>query len=243
VPSAYETAYPRLRNSVSDEELNRCYAPTADDLTLASQIAKGTGPKICFLVLLKTFLRLGCFVRLHEMLRVAVSIKAGKLLPSAALRRLGSYSRHNWLHQAYREHGRVVRTGFLLNYVNDLELRRVIQVAMNKSERFNQFTQWAAFGNKGVVTENDRVEQQKRIKYHHLVANCLIFHNVHAMTQALHKMAGEGVTLSEEALRHLSQYLTEHVNRFGVHEWNPQRRVPAINYGLPILQTRSGSEG
>ena len=56
-------------------------------------------------------------------------------------------------------------------------------------------------------------------------------------------MAGEGVTLSEEALRHLSPYLTEHVNRFGVYEWNPQRRVPAINYGLPILQTRSGSEG
>jgi Transposase. len=113
---------------------------------------------------------------------------------------------------------------------------------MNKSERFNQFTQWVAFGNKGMVTENDRVEQQKRIKYNHLVANCLIFHNVHAMTQALHKMACEGVALSEEALRHLSPYLTEHVNRFGVYEWNPQRKAPAINYGLPILQMRGGAE-
>jgi len=126
--------------------------------------------------------------RLDEMLRVAVSIKAGKLLPSTVLRRLGSYSRHNRLHQAFRELGRVVRTEFLLDDVNDLELRRVIQVAMNKSERFNQFTQWVASGNKGVVTENDRVEQQKRIKYNHLVANCLIFRHVHAMTQALHKI-------------------------------------------------------
>jgi len=180
---------------------------------------------------------------LDEMLRVAISIKAGRLLSSTLLRRLGSYSRHNRLHQAFRELGRIVRTEFLLNYVNDLELRRMIQAAMNKSERFNQFTQWVAFGNKGVVTENDRVEQKKRIKYNHLVANCLIFHNVYAMTQALHKMAQEGVALSEEALRHLSPYLTEHVNRFGVYEWNPQRQAPAINYGLPILQTWGVSEG
>lgn len=69
MPSAYETAYPRLKSSVSDEELNQCYAPTADDLALASQVAKGTGPKICFLVLLKTFQRLGYFVRLPDVPR------------------------------------------------------------------------------------------------------------------------------------------------------------------------------
>jgi hypothetical protein len=56
-------------------------------------------------------------------------------------------------------------------------------------------------------------------------------------------MAQEGVALSEEALGHLSPYLTEHVNRFGVDEWNPQRQAPAINYGLPILQTWGVSEG
>jgi len=65
---------------------------------------------------------------------------------------------------------------------------------------------------------------------------------VHAMTQALHKMAREGVALSKEALRHLSLHLTEHVNRFGVYEWNPQRKAPAINYGLPILKTCGGIE-
>ena len=28
MPSAYETAYPRLKSSLSDEELNRSHAPT-----------------------------------------------------------------------------------------------------------------------------------------------------------------------------------------------------------------------
>jgi len=37
-------------------------------------------------------------------------------------------------------------------------------------------------------------------------------------------------------------YLTERVNRFGVYERNPQRKAPAINYGLPILQTLGGAQ-
>jgi hypothetical protein len=31
---------------------------------------------------------------------------------------------------------------------------------MNKSGRFNQFTQWVGFGGKGVITENDRAEEE-----------------------------------------------------------------------------------
>jgi TnpA family transposase len=75
-----------------------------------------------------------------EMLRMAVSIKAGKLAPSTILRRLGSYNRRNRLNQAFHELGRVVRTEFLLNWISDLELRRVTLGAMNKSEQFNRFS-------------------------------------------------------------------------------------------------------
>jgi hypothetical protein len=51
------------------------------------------------------------------------------------------------------------------------------------------------------------------------------------------------VALSEEALRHLSPYLSEHLNRCGIAEWNPQRQAPAIDYGLSILQRRSSLDG
>ena len=63
---------------------------------------------------------------------------------------------------------------------------------MNKSEQFNRFSKWVAFGGQ-VLEENDRDEQRKLIKYNHLIANCLIFHNVCGMTQRLHEMRKEGV--------------------------------------------------
>ncbi len=66
MPDVHETAYPRLKSSFSDKELYEFYTPSADDLALASEVTKGVGPKICFLILLKTFQRLGYFVFLQD---------------------------------------------------------------------------------------------------------------------------------------------------------------------------------
>jgi TnpA family transposase len=59
---------------------------------------------------------------LPDMLRVVLSIRAGRLLPSAILRRLATYSRKNRLYFAFRELGRAIRTDFLLRYLSSIEL-------------------------------------------------------------------------------------------------------------------------
>lgn len=157
------------------------------------------------------------------MLRVAVSIKAGHVTAATILRRLGTYSRKNKLYFAFRELGRIMRTIFLLSYITDLELRRTIQATTNKSEAFNGFAQWVAFGAGGVIAENSRDEQRKVIKYNHLVSSLLIFHTVDAMTKVLDQLEDEGYEFSREALGALAPYRTEHINRFGDYTWNLDR--------------------
>ena len=169
---------------------------------------------------------------LPDMLRVALSIKAGCLMPSTILRKLGTASRKNKLYFAFRELGRVIRTGFLLQYVSDAELRSLIQAATNKSEAFNNFIQWLTFGGAGVIAENNRDEQRKIIKYGHVVANCLIFHNVQAQTRVLQQLLAEGVHFTDETIACLSPYLTEHVNRFGAYALNLRRDVPLPQYAF-----------
>ncbi len=171
---------------------------------------------------------------LPDMLRVALSIKAGRIMPSTILRRLATYSRKNKLYFAFRELGRVVRTIFLLQYISDLELRQVIQAATNKSEAFNKFVQWVCFGGEGVITENVRDEQRKFIKYNHLVANLLSFHTLVTMTKALQQLLEEGHTVDMEALSTLSPYRTEHINRFGNYVINPNRMPEALEEHLGL---------
>jgi TnpA family transposase len=61
-----------------------------------------------------------------------------------------------------RELGQVVRTMFLLNYINDIDLRCIIQSATCKSEEFNNFIDWISFGRDGVIEDNLRANQKKK---------------------------------------------------------------------------------
>lgn len=176
-----------------------------------------------------------------DMLRVVMSIKAGRIHPSTILNKLGTYSRKNRLYQAFQELGRVVRTIFLLRYLADKELRQTIQEATNKSEAFNGFTKWLSFGGEGVIGENDREKQRKVIKYNHLVANCLIFYNVFAMTHAIQQYTQEGHPFDKEVLGRLSPYLRSHVNRFGQYRLDPNRRPPAIQFDMWVNQEEASA--
>lgn len=170
---------------------------------------------------------------LPDMLRVALSVKAGKITPSTILRRLATYSRKNKLYFAFRELGRAIRTKFLLKYISDIDIRRMISTATNKSERFNQFADFLLFGGKGLIAENVRDEQRKVIKYNHLVANLVILHTLVTMSDALEKMTADGFEVDPEILACFSPYQTEHINRFGEYELrsttSPESIEPAFN--------------
>ena len=150
----------------------------------------------------------------QDLMQVVLSIKAGKILPSTLLRKLGNYSRKNRLYLAYRELGRVVRTIFLLKYISDKEFREEIHANTNKVESFHHFAKWLNFGGE-ILQENDPEEQEKLIKYNNLVANALIFQNVIDQTRIIKNLMSEGFIVSSEDLKRLSPYQTAHVKRFG----------------------------
>jgi TnpA family transposase len=166
-------------------------------------------------------------IRAHwdDMLRVAVSIKLGKITASTILRRLGTQSRKNKLYFATKELGKAVRTLFLLKYIDDSDVRKMIGAATNKSEQFNAFVKWVFFGNDRVIAENVAYEQQKLVKYSHLVANLVMLHTLDSMTRVLSDLRSEGQVIDEDLLRGLSPYRTMHINRFGDYRLDLSRRT------------------
>ena len=168
----------------------------------------------------------------HDMLRVAISIFKGKVKASTILQKLCSKSRKNKLYFAFRELGRVERTIFLLNYINDPELRRMIQAATCKSEEFNQFIDWIRFGDGGIIGDNLRPNQRKIIKFNHLMANMVIFHTVAHQTKAVNKLKGEGIDIPIEILAGIAPYWTGHINRFGAFHLDMEKAMPKIEYDL-----------
>lgn len=169
-----------------------------------------------------------------DLLRVVLSIKAGKISSSMLLRKLGNYSRKNRLYQAFRELGRVVRTAFLLSYISDMELREQITATTNKVEAYNGFSKWLFFGGEGVIADNDPEEQEKVIKYNDLVANAVIFHNVVDQTRILRELKEEGFPVTREDVATLSPYVTSHIKRFGDYIIDAETVPEPIDPSLPI---------
>jgi TnpA family transposase len=151
----------------------------------------------------------------QDFMQIPISIEQRRVLPSTLLRRLSVKSRKNRLCQAFRELGRVIRTIFLLCYISDPLLRRGILKMTNKVEPYHHFRDWVGFGSEGVITHNDPIEQEKRVKYNDLIANAQMVQNVVDMTRLLRQFGGQGYLLTPEILGVFSPYLTRHIKRFG----------------------------
>ena len=101
----------------------------------------------------------------QDLMQVSLSIQHGQVLPSMLLRKLRYDSHKNRLYRAFRELGRVIRTLFLIQYIDNPRLRRRIHHVTNQMEAYNGFSKWLFFGDEGVIKHNDPIEQEKRIKY------------------------------------------------------------------------------
>lgn len=113
----------------------------------------------------------------QDLLRVVISIQEGKVLPSMLLRKLTSYSHKNRLYQAFHALGTVERTIFLLKFLSDVCLREVIHRSTNKAEEYHSLEDWITFAFRGIIFDNVYEEQEKRIKYTALIANCVMLDN------------------------------------------------------------------
>lgn len=171
---------------------------------------------------------------LEDLFRIVVSIQEGRISPSIILRKLGTHSKKNKLFFAFQELGKVIRSTYLLKYMQEPELRRKVNHATTVSEAFNEFIQFVQFGNKGIIADNSREEQRKIIKYGHLVANAMIFMNVLDQTIILNDLIREGYKVTPEILNGLSPFRTGHINRFGRYHFDETRPPPDVTYDLEL---------
>lgn len=106
--------------------------------------------------------------------------------------KLTTYSHKNRLYQAFHALGTVERTVFLLKFISDVGLREVIHRSTNKAEEYHNLEDWITFAFRGIIFDNVYEEQEKRIKYTGIIANCVMLDNTIEISAALNGLAKEG---------------------------------------------------
>ena len=150
----------------------------------------------------------------EDLMKVAISIRQGKLSSVTLLRRLRHDSKRNKIYRAFRELGRVISTMVLLRYISDPQLRAHISKATTMVESYNGFAEWLNFGNL-VIATNDPEDQEKTIKFNTLVADLVMFHTTLDMSAVINELRADGLPVRREDLAAIAPYQQDNVRRFG----------------------------
>ena len=146
-------------------------------------------------------------IRAHwgEILRLATSIQQGSVTASLMLGKLGSYPRQNGLARALREFGRIERTLFILDWLQNVDLRRRVQAGLNKGEARNALARAIFFNRLGEIRDRSFEQQRYRASGLNLITAAIVLWNT---------------VYLERAVAHLSPLGWEHVNLTGDYVWS-----------------------
>jgi TnpA family transposase len=155
-----------------------------------------------------------------ELLRVAGSLKLGWVTASLLVGKLQSYPRQNALSKALQEYGRLVKTIFILRYIDSEDYRRRIGTQINKGEALHALRNYLFFANEGKVRRRHQEEQANQASCLNLVVNAIVTWNTVYMNEVISRLRREGIAIADVDVAHLSPARYGHINPYGKYRFD-----------------------
>lgn len=120
-----------------------------------------------------------------DILRFMVTIKLKRVSASQLFKRLSSYARNNPLYKAIKEFGRIIKSIFILTYIDDVKLRQRIEKQLNRVELSNKFSSAVFYANSSEFKQGSPDEQQIIVACKVLIQNSIILWNYLYLSELL----------------------------------------------------------
>lgn len=155
-----------------------------------------------------------------DILRFIITMKEKKASATQLLKRLTSYSKQHKLYTALKELGKIIKTDFLLSYIDDMQLRQRIEKQLNKVEASNRFSKAVFFGNNSEFTVSTAEEQNIANNSKRLIQNVIILWNY----MFINKKVQQANNLTErneilKAMKNSSIVHWSHINFYGEYDF------------------------
>ena len=169
-----------------------------------------------------------------DLLRLVATIKLKENTASDIFPRLNSLSRRHALYQTLKSFGQIVKSLFILRHVDDLDLRRAIEIQLNKVELANRFTRAVAVGNPREFTQAEKEEQEIAEACNRLIKNSIICWNCLYLARQIEKAGDEEARASlRGVIAAHSPMSWAHVNMLGEYDFSDEKLKDSIGI-LPL---------
>ena len=120
--------------------------------------------------------------------------------------------------------GQIIKTLFILRYIDDLALRQAIEKQLNKVELANRFTRAVAVGSPREYTQTEKEEQEVAEACNRLIKNSIICWNYLYLARQIDKTTD--LEAKENLLRLTAVHSPmswEHINMLGEYDFSEEK--------------------
>ncbi len=171
-----------------------------------------------------------------DILRLIATIKLKETSASDIFRRLNSYSKQNVLYKALKAFGQIIKSLFILRYLDDVQLRQDIEKQLNKVELANRFTRAIAVGSPREYIHAEKEEQEIAESCNRLIKNAIICWNYLYLSQKL--ATAENDNSRQILLRAISTHSPmswAHINLLGEYDFSDEKLKDSFGIKPPKM--------
>lgn len=167
--------------------------------------------------------------------RLMVSLLSKHCSASTLLKRLGSYEQQHPVIQALKELDKILKTEYLLQYMDDVSLRQIIQKQLNKGENANKFARAISWGNSGEIKFTSKAEQLLVDVCRRLIQNTIIAWNYLYMSNEVLKANPIERKNLIKAIEESSPVRWQHINLHGTFDFSNEALYNALEFDIEKL--------
>ena len=134
------------------------------------------------------------------------------------------------------EFDNILRSTYILNYVDDILLRQHVHRALNRGEAYHQLRRTIPHANHGKFRVKTEHEQQIWSDCSRLIANAIIFYNAFILSKLLTRLIDRQQDDLAEMIKKISPVAWRHVNLGGRFEFNSKIYIPNIDGIIVALE-------
>ncbi len=154
-----------------------------------------------------------------DIIRLVATIKSKTTTASQIFKRLNSYTKEPKLYGALKEFGRIIKTNYILTYIDDVRLRQRIEKQLNKIELSNKFAKAVFFANSQEFRIGSTEEQQIIVACKSLIQNCVVLWNYLYLSNVLVSQSAEERALLLTIIKQSSVLSWRHINLHGEYDF------------------------
>jgi TnpA family transposase len=166
------------------------------------------GPSASDQMLIKPIRKLNTRLIIEEwdnIKRIAVSLALKTTRQSIIVGKLSAHARKNKTKRALWEYDNLIRSLYLLDYIDSSVLRRNVEKALNRGENYHQLRRAVSYANFGKLRFHTEYEQKLWGECSRLITNCVIYYNAVILSR-LRNQANEALLVSPVAWQHINFY-------------------------------------